>query len=174
MPLKSKLYLNRYLFYTRKFLDRIKLSLARVMWDWPFINFRGSDGIFPCVVKPNKEKTYFPHSGSGSSNHGVHCEDKTSAANNPSVCSPKAPPSSLLHASVDCNSVSKTNWRQVLSIHSLYLPNTSSVLREATVLFRILPSWGYLFTRHSVQCLHVCGLMVCLLPKNFRMCQEKI
>lgn len=62
--------------FIQDFLDKIKLSLAKVTSNWTFINLWGLDGIFPCVVKPNKEKTYFHLSGSGSSNHGVQCEDQ--------------------------------------------------------------------------------------------------
>lgn len=71
------------------------------MSDWIFINFWGLDAVFPCVVKPNKEKTYFHLSESGSSNHGVHCEDKTNAANKPSFWFPKSSPGSLLQALID-------------------------------------------------------------------------
>lgn len=54
-------------------MDKTKFGQSYVLLN--FFNLWGLDGIFPCI-KHNKEKTYFHLSGSGSSNHGVQCEDQ--------------------------------------------------------------------------------------------------
>lgn len=70
---------------------------------------------------------------------------KEMAANNPFSVLTKIYLSSLLRALLGCNKLQDQHFRYLLL----------TVLGEATMLFRILPSQGYLFTIHRIHCLHI-------------------